>query len=230
LPSYLVGLDLGQAHDFSALAIAERHPGELRRAAYHLRHLERWPLGTSYPAIVQAVTAMLGQEPLNAGARLVVDGTGVGRAVVDLFRPLGRRLVPVTITGGVGVTEAEDGYLHVPKRDLIGAAQVLLQDGRLRIAAALPEAATLTAELRDYRVKISASGHDSYDAREGAHDDLILAVALAVWYGDRAPFGLTGWHPGAGATGWGISSPQGPEHSVTRNGTTAHYPIRRSIR
>jgi hypothetical protein len=32
------------------------------------------------------------------------------------------------------------------------------------------------------RVKISTAGHDSYSAREGAHDDLVLAVAMAVWF------------------------------------------------
>ncbi len=49
----------------------------------------------------------------------------------------------------------------------------------------LADAETLVRELADYRVKISASGHDSYDAREGQHDDLILAVALAAWTSER---------------------------------------------
>ena len=32
------------------------------------------------------------------------------------------------------------------------------------------------------RVKVSASGHESFAAwREGTHDDLVLAVALACW-------------------------------------------------
>jgi hypothetical protein len=40
-------------------------------------------------------------------------------------------------------------------------------------------------ELRDYRVEISeATGHDSYNARSGRHDDLVLATALAVWFRD----------------------------------------------
>jgi hypothetical protein len=36
-------------------------------------------------------------------------------------------------------------------------------------------------------VKINiATGHDSYEAwREGDHDDLVLAVALACWTGER---------------------------------------------
>ena len=37
-----------------------------------------------------------------------------------------------------------------------------------------------------FRVKISAEGHDSYGAhREGAHDDLVLALSCAVWYAEK---------------------------------------------
>ena len=46
------------------------------------------------------------------------------------------------------------------------------------------EEATLTKELADYRVSISAAGHDSYSAREGRHDDLVYAAAQLCWYRD----------------------------------------------
>jgi hypothetical protein len=70
----------------------------------------------------------------------------------------------------------------VPKRDLIAAPQVLLQSRALKIAAELPEAETLVAELQNFRYEITRSGNDTYAAwREGDHDDLVLAVALAVW-------------------------------------------------
>jgi hypothetical protein len=37
------------------------------------------------------------------------------------------------------------------------------------------------------RVKITASGNEQYGAwREGEHDDLVLAVALACWGARRA--------------------------------------------
>ena len=53
--------------------------------------------------------------------------------------------------------------------------------------ADLPETPTLTAELAGFQMKVTAAGHDQYGAwREGAHDDLVLAVALAVWYGEHA--------------------------------------------
>ena len=75
------------------------------------------------------------------------------------------------------------GY-HVPKRDLVTNLQVLLQSGRLKIAGQLPESRTLTDELLNFKVKIDIrTAHDSYEAwREGVHDDLVLAVALACLY------------------------------------------------
>ena len=71
----------------------------------------------------------------------------------------------------------------VPKRNLVSAAQVLLQQGRLKIAAGLPLAATLSQELADYQVRISQAGHDSYSAPSGQHDDLLMALSLVCWFG-----------------------------------------------
>jgi len=61
---------------------------------------------------------------------------------------------------------------------------VLFQAGRLKVAAELPAARLLVEELLNFRVKINVkTAHDSYEAwREGVHDDLVLAVALACWY------------------------------------------------
>jgi hypothetical protein len=71
--------------------------------------------------------------------------------------------------------------LKVPKRDLITATLVLLQNGHLKIAEILPLKDVLIKELLNFRVKINIStAHDSYEAwREGDHDDLVLCVALS---------------------------------------------------
>ena len=80
---------------------------------------------------------------------------------------------------------------HVPKRDVASTIAVLLQTGRLRIARNLKESETLGRELLNFRVKISLSGHDSYEAwREQEHDDLVLAVGLAAWLFEK---GRDGW-------------------------------------
>jgi len=102
-----------------------------------------------------------------------------------MIREQGLDPVAVTITGGDAVSHDGPDF-RVPKRDLVGALVVALQNNRLKIARSLPDAETLTAELLNFKVKINVkTAHDSYEAwREGQHDDLVLSVGLAVWLGD----------------------------------------------
>src|SRR5262252_2433015 len=138
---YLCGLDLGQSQDYTALVVAEQQ-NTPPQPSYHLRHLERFPLGTTYPDIVSQVQRRFLQLPRQVERHLMVDGTGVGRAVVDLFTRALLHPEAVTITGGDKVTQ--DGqYWRVPKREMIGTLAVLLQTERLKVAHALPLAPTL---------------------------------------------------------------------------------------
>ena len=113
-----------------------------------------------------------------------------GRPVVDLFEQAGLAPVACTITAGQAATR-EGGGWHVPKRELVAVLQILLQSERLKVAQALPEAATLVRELLGFQVKITAAANDVYGTwREGAHDDLVLATALACWVAER---GVARW-------------------------------------
>ena len=157
-------------------------------APVFVRHLERFELGTKYTEIVRAVRRLLSREPFRRRmryTRLLVDRTGVGRGVVDSFYERGVRPLSVSIHGGSAVTEEPaDLSYRVPKRDLVAAVQVLLQNGRLKIASELELAPVLKKELLNLRVKIDPrTAHDSYEHwREGDHDDLVLATALACWF------------------------------------------------
>jgi hypothetical protein len=92
-----------------------------------------------------------------------------------------RHPIGITITGGVSWHRETARQWHVAKILLVGQVQRLLQSGRLRIGAKLPHAGTLQKELRDFRVKISKAANETYDAREGAHDDLVLSLAIALF-------------------------------------------------
>lgn len=192
---HYLGLDLGQSQDYTALAVVERtdvadvlerfraegHPTHTRyrTSLYAVRKLERLALATAYPTIVRHVITAL-RDPRLVRAVLVVDKTGVGAPIVDLFRQAGLAPVAVTITGGQ-TTTATGGGVGVPKRDLVHGTLALLQEGTLKIAAGLRLAEALVEELVNFRVEISQSGRDTYEARQGVHDDLVLAVALATW-------------------------------------------------
>jgi hypothetical protein len=154
-----------------------------KTATLELRYLERMKLGTPYPEVVERVAQVTRSGELDGGCHLAVDGTGVGRPVVNLLRRARPNcvLLPTIITGGDQETSG-GGYSRIPKRDLIVQLQVLLQCGALRIAAGLKDAAALVAEMQVMRVKVTSAGHEQYGAwREGTHDDLVFAVALACW-------------------------------------------------
>jgi hypothetical protein len=180
---FVVGLDLGQVQDYTAVAVVQRLAGNDR--AVHVPHLERFPLGTPYPAIVGRMAQLLATPPLREQASLVVDATGVGTAVIDLLSQAQLSPIAITITGGEKVHRDTKRRYGIPKRELVGCLQVLLQTNRLKIASALPEAEVLMKELLAFQVKITNTAHDTYGVwRDGAHDDLVLALALAAWYGE----------------------------------------------
>jgi hypothetical protein len=117
---------------------------------------------------------------------LVVDNTGVGRALTDLFKSKGIRFKAVTIPAGEHAHYA-NGSWHVPKRDLVAALEVPLQTGTLKVAEGLKLWPTLRQEMLNFRRKINLkTAHDSYEHwRESDHDDLVLAATLACWGATR---------------------------------------------
>lgn len=185
--TFFAGLDLGQAHDSTAFALLARE-FDRGQSWYALRHLQRWPPGTHYLWIAEEVSRLLRAVPF-CSCRLVVDQTAVGRAVAQLFRrgdTVSTR--QVLISAGHTVSLDENGCTHVPKKELVSVLQVLLQTQRLRIAAGLPLAEALTVEMAAFRASVTvAGGAEESSCRERQHDDLVLAVALAAWEGERNP-------------------------------------------
>ncbi len=188
---FFIGLDLGQAKDYTALAILEQLQA-LAKPHYHCRYLERVKLGTSYPEVAEYVKDLIARPEIGSGnCRLVVDATGVGRPVVDMLRDKGLHPEAATITGGNTAVQDDLGW-RVPKRDLVMGMLVLMQGQRLKFADGLPEVPTLINELMNFEIKITDNAHDTYGAwREGTHDDLVLAVSLAAWFAERSGAGGT---------------------------------------
>lgn len=207
---HIIGLDLAQGGaDWTALSVLERTEPIMGEApTYAAIWLERWT-SRSTGLIPQRVRAVWNQlaflyrtaelERTGRAAtddppvRIVVDQTGVGPFGLDPLREAGFDPIGIVIHGGDAVTHPDYHTYRVPKRDLAGAVHTLMESERLQIANALPDAAILRAELENFRVKITLSGHDRYEAgsgeewRVGAHDDLVLSVAVAAWFGESHP-------------------------------------------
>lgn len=188
---YYFGLDLGQKKSYTAIAIVERTVDreqyrdpvsyaleweELGPAQQAVRHLERFPLGTSYVDVVERVKQMLWQDVLRQGnTKLVVDATGAGAPVVDLFRrdrEITRvcDLTAMTITSGAQATKGRGpGDWMVPKQDLMSGLALMFEERRILIARGMTESRQLVEELV------------RYGRGDGYRDDLALALAMACW-------------------------------------------------
>jgi hypothetical protein len=198
-PVRVVAVDLGLAQDYSAVCVSEArrvNPDSRGRPEYEHRvgHLARWPLHTPYRHVARDVARLC--AALETPPVLVVDATGVGIAVTEMFleeRPRHSWWCPVTIRGGEQATPNGRGGWNVPKRELVSALAVASQNRRLAVPRALPATAVLVKEMSTFKARIAPSGHVSYegaDWRSGAHDDVLLATSLALWAGER-PSG--GW-------------------------------------
>jgi Terminase RNaseH-like domain len=228
-PRYSVGVDLGQASDYTAIAVLEKtvvppqtamfspvgeSPGNRfveGDLVYDLVYLKRAKLGTPYDEIARRVADLIIKlEPKGAfdeigQLTLSVDGTGVGRGIVDMLRrEFSRRseraeyvpkvdFRPVSVTGSQTTLkrpERSNGYWSVPKKDLVFPAVAAFQQKRMRIAKGVEDRDALVNELKNYkRTTNIATGNMAFEPwRESDHDDLLFAVALALW-GWQQPVG-----------------------------------------
>jgi hypothetical protein len=203
----VLGLALGRPQETTALAIVEgvgtaySVPVVVRDAEYDLlretawpldgppgsyqvRYLERLDAGSSYATIAATVCACVGRL---AAPLLAVDATLVGHPVIIALQQAGLTPAPMVLTTG-GVARQQGAYWRVPLRDMLALVQLGLQAGRLRIAQALTLAAVLADELvrRPARPTPVASLPDDLAGRDGPHDDLVRAVAIACWLGEIA--------------------------------------------
>lgn len=189
-----MGIDVGQKKDPTAVCIAQSAWREVEgRMEIHfiVRHLERLPLGTPYPEVVERVGRLAfragdiaGEWPL-----LYVDATGVGQPIVDGLRDGGyhESVVAVVFTAGETRKETWEGSclrVALGKEYLVSRLQVLLRTGRLHLPPG-HEMEALAEELLNYELRVDAKGHAKAGAfRVGTHDDLVTAVGLATQVDD----------------------------------------------
>lgn len=189
--------DLGQAADYTAIvvgqtfvttertyqksqfAVVETPAIERAIQSYRVVNAHRPRLGTSYPVIAAQLAAFLEDLP---DADLVVDATGVGRGVVDILRARNLRPVAITITGGMETNKVSEWDIRVPKVELVSSLIAASQEDRLRISPELPLRDILVQEIAAFSPRHTATGLTSYEGRDGAHDDLVLALAIGIWH------------------------------------------------
>jgi hypothetical protein len=216
----IVGADLGQSVDPTAIAVLEfckgvidegsdyeRHTGQsdrLQKKAERWRivHMERLPLNTRYGDVVQHISRLMASPELSGDTEkniskgeLVIDAGGVGRGVAEMFIEAKLDPVCVTLTGGLVTTFQARKKYNVSKHEAVTALDARINHDKfpLRFSRHLVEADAFKEEIRDFQRNLSAVGRAQFGAREGKHDDMVLAVVLANWWATQAEPKQASW-------------------------------------
>lgn len=196
-PKIVIGIDVGQKRDPTALCVVETDDRDLELAEgarrgrkrkteqhYTVRHLERMAVGASFPEVKARISLLvedLQYKTKRSPNTVYLDATGLGSPVVDLFEEAipGTDVVGVYFTHGDRRVKEDDG-IRLGKAFLVSRLQVLLQTQRLHLPKSA-EAEQLAEDLLGYEIEVGEDANERYGAfRVGARDDLVTALGLAV--------------------------------------------------
>lgn len=197
--SYIVSQDIAKDYDYTTTSVFRITPtlarGRSEGEAYYYmdeifldqRQLSYTDLST-YTRELQLALDILGQSVL------IVDETGVGNAVFDIYSQAGLDPFGIVFTGGENantrrrkeLTSSKFGFLsgcNVPKKDLVSSLQVLMEQGRIRRAPGLKYQDEVEIQYRNFIGRINENHYVKYgNSEDTIHDDIIVAHAMAAWY------------------------------------------------
>ena len=199
---FYLGVDFGKHVDYSVVAVVERLHGHL-----YLRHCHRFPLETSYGAVIGYMKRL--QDHWRTINAVYADKTGVGDYIVeDMERGGFRNVTGVNFTdqskeamatclkeqmrNAVCPSCGWTGYVDGEEETWMTVCPegCLNKEGNrvgLRPLLHIPFAPDLLHELNLERYELSKSGKLLFNHPQGTHDDRFWSVALAVYAAEQAP-------------------------------------------
>jgi phage FluMu gp28-like protein len=162
---FFLGVDLGKKHDFSVIAVVTKQPN---KDPVQLVYYKQWPLETPYSSVIGSVRVII--DKLHNVPKCLVDQTGVGEYIVEDMQK-------------GGIRNVEGVMLSLPsKQEILGHLKQLMVNGDF----SFPFDIDLTGELNVERFELTKAGQIQFSHPDGTHDDILWAVALAV-FATRAP-------------------------------------------
>lgn len=185
-----IGLDVGREHDPAALAVlhARGTRPDSHRPAWSLLDVGNIPRRTDYLDLARIAVGLSGHYT-SAGfpTLLVIDSTGIGAAVLEMARREApdQRIYGISISGGMTLSRHGPDEFVVGKHRLTETLRVALEQRGLVVAEhADPDGVReFRSQLAAFGRRPSAARYEKHEALRG-HDDLVLAVELAMWIGD----------------------------------------------
>ena len=152
--SYVIGVDLAKYQDYTVIVVMEKT--NMQVVYFDRFHKLDWNFQKNKIAnVIRRYN----------NAQCTIDATGIGDPIFDDLNRLGLNIIPYKISG-------------VSKKPLIENLSLNIQEGNI----SYPDIPELINELNIYAYTQSqTTGHTSYSAPEGYHDDIVIALALACW-------------------------------------------------
>jgi phage terminase large subunit-like protein len=162
--NYVIGVDWGRTNDATVFAVVDT----VERALVYLDRM----IDTDYDSQrlrLRALSDRFGNPPI------IAEANSIGLPNIERLQNMGLAVQ------GFNTTNAS-------KAEAIQALELAFESGDIRIL----EDDILTAELMAYEAERLPSGLVRYGAPSGAHDDCVMALALA-WFGARDAGSILAW-------------------------------------
>lgn len=210
---YIMAWDIAQKRDFTTGIVVKRST-EIIPGSDILKSPDRSKVyadivsidkfnDVPYTQVADIIENRMNHVDLRNSCDLLIDGTGIGAAVVDLLREKGLNPNPIVFTGGGQVHEVTAPLgavfknspgqlnplriireLHVPKEDLKAAGKILIEQDRVSVVPGLRWGGDFKFQMLAFRGKVNEkTGRTKYEAdTEGDHDDMVVAYLMIAWW------------------------------------------------
>jgi hypothetical protein len=149
---YIMGVDLAKVQDYTVISIYDRSTNE---QVYQDRFNK-----IEYPFQKKRIVAI---ARFYNNAYAVIDSTGIGDPIFDDLVRSGLKGKPIKINNTV-------------KKEMVEKLSIWIEQEKIKI---IPINETLI-EFDNFSYELSSTGLVRYNARQGYHDDIVIAHALAV--------------------------------------------------
>ena len=142
-------------------------------------------LHTPYKTIASYTKNLLNDAQLAGDCWLLVDRGEAGNAVIEMLYDLNLSPLGIRSTSGTNISDSSSGPgYNVPHTELIQALRVEVEQQIIRVSKDVEHQAKLLQELKTLKAKKTSNKKALHyeAAREKDHDDLVMALAMAVWF------------------------------------------------
>ncbi len=200
---YIVAQDIAKKVDYTTTVIHRITPelvkGSVANRIYYFEDVVyRDKRQLKYTELPLYTKELMESFELYGKSVLLIDGTGVGEAVYDLYEEAALDPLKIVFGSGESVSTQRQrdkanwstsrfgpiSAFVVPKVDLVGSLSVYMQQGKIRQAEGLRFMVDVENQYRNFIGRINEkTKYVKYgNASDEIHDDWVVADSMATWY------------------------------------------------